>query len=83
MVACLVSVPVMSGPINPGEHPWTSDRSGDLNSETTKPTATTYEDSLTMLQTQGDVPVDGGESTTSMSTVDLIFQVFSAAAMML
>jgi hypothetical protein len=82
MVACLISVPVMSGPIIGGEHPWTSDRSGDVNSETTKPNATTYEDSLATLQTQGVTPPDDSEATESMSVVNVILQVMSVASMM-
>ena len=80
MAACLISVPVLSGPTDPGEHPWTSDRntdgSGNKHNVVGQDTLTTASAS----QAGGTTTTDG--TTTSSLLVQVVAQALTTLSWM-
>jgi len=76
MAVCLFTVPVLSGPINTGEHPWGSDRTGDT---TTKPTIVSYEDSVAAAGNTTVTTIPPSDGTDSI--VQIILTVTTSLSM--
>ena len=81
MAACLICVPVLGGPITTGEHPWGSDRTGDVE-DTNRETAISYEDSLALANSQDQAVAPPDDEETADSAVTWLQTVAQIASLM-
>ena len=83
MVACLFSVPAISGPTIAGEHPWTSDRTGDTGGDVKNDVVDPENDTIPLLMDQDDAAAGGEESTSADSLTSVVVQMVTMFAWML